>query len=80
MLILSKVPQPLLQMIKSGVAIPEIVLGNMGGAPGRKRFNKSISASPEEVQAFQDLVDLGVNVYCQMVPSDSKEDVKKFLK
>ena len=32
-LILSKVPQPLLQMIKSGVAIPEIVLGNMGGAP-----------------------------------------------
>ena len=51
-----------------------------GGAPGRKRFNKSISASPEEVQAFQDLVDLGVNVYCQMVPSDSKEDVKKFLK
>ena len=79
-LILSKVPQPLLQMVKSGVAIPEIILGNMGGAPGRKRFNKSISASPEEIQTFKDLIDQGVNVYCQMVPSDSKEDVKKLLK
>ena len=76
----AKVPQPLLQMVKSGVAIPEIILGNMGGAPGRKRFNKSISASPEEIQTFKDLIDQGVNVYCQMVPSDSKEDVKKLLK
>lgn len=46
----------------------------MGGAPGRKHFNKSISASADEIQAFRDLVDAGVYVYCQMVPSDAKED------
>ena len=67
-------------MVKSGIELKEIILGNMGGAPGRKHFNKSISASPEEIQAFRDLVDAGVYVYCQMVPSDAKEDVKKLLK
>ncbi len=79
-LVLSKTPQPLLAMLQSGVPLQEIILGNMGGGPGRKRFNKSISASAEEIQAFRDIVALGVNVYCQMVPSDSKEDVRKLLK
>lgn len=79
-LILSKVPQPLLEMVKSGVEIGEIILGNMGGGPGRKRFNRSINATADEVQCFRDLIGLGVNVYCQMVPSDSKDDVRKLLK
>ena len=75
-LVLSKTPQPLLAMVRSGIEIKEIILGNMG----RKHFNKSISASADEIQAFRDLVDAGVYVYCQMVPSDAKEDVKKLLK
>lgn len=79
-LVLTKTPQPLLAMLQSGVTLQEIILGNMGGGPGRKRFNKSISASAEEIQAFRDIVALGVNVCCQMVPSDSKEDVRKLLK
>lgn len=79
-LILAKVPQPFLAMVDSGVEIPELILGNMGGAPGRKRFNRSISASPAEIQCFKDLTDRGMLVYCQMVPSDSKEDVRKILK
>ena len=69
-LVLSKTPQPLLAMVRSGIEIKEIILGNMGGAP----------ASADEIQAFRDLVDAGVYVYCQMVPSDAKEDVKKLLK
>ena len=51
-LVLSKTPQPLLAMVRSGIEIKEI----------------------------RDLVDAGVYVYCQMVPSDAKEDVKKLLK
>mgnify|MGYP005771069993 CR=1 FL=1 len=79
-LVLAKVPKPFLEMVDSGVTISELILGNMGGAAGRKRFNRSISASADEVQCFKDLVDRGVHVYCQMVPSDPKEDVKKILK
>jgi len=78
-LILSKTPGPLLYALREGVKLEEIILGNMGGGPGRSRFNKNISASPAEVQDFRDLTALGVSIYCQMVPSDSKEDIKRLL-
>ncbi len=78
-LILSKTPGPLLHALKEGVKLEEIILGNMGGGPGRSRFNKNISASPAEIQDFRDITALGVSIYCQMVPSDSKEDIKRLL-
>lgn len=78
-LILSKTPGPLLHAMQNGVKLEEIILGNMGGAPGRNRFNKNISASPAEIQDFRDITALGTPIYCQMVPSDSKEDIKRLL-
>lgn len=78
-MILTKVPKPLLTILRDGVALKEIILGNMGGSAGRKRFNKNISASAEEVQDFRDIVAAGTSIYCQMVPSDAKEDIKKLL-
>lgn len=77
--ILTKVPKPFLEAIKNGVKIDEIILGNMGGAPGRKRFNKNINASDAELQDCKDIVATGTAIYCQMVPSDSKEDIKRLL-
>lgn len=77
--ILTKVPRPLLEMIQCGIVFDEIILGNMGGSAGRKPFNRNISASLEEIQDFRDICKEGVNIYCQMVPSDSKEDIKSLL-
>ena len=77
--VLTKSPGPMLKMVKSGIELSEVILGNMGGAAGRKRFNKSISASDAEIQDFRDLVASGVSVYCQMVPTDAKENIKKLL-
>lgn len=78
-LILSKTPGPLLYALREGVTLDEIILGNMGGGPGRSRFNKNISASPAEIQDFRDIIALDVPIYCQMVPSDSKDDIKRLL-
>lgn len=78
-LILSKTPGPLLHALQNGVELEEIILGNMGGGAGRSRFNKNISASPAEIQDFRDITALGVPIYCQMVPSDSKEDIQRLL-
>ena len=51
----------------------------MDGGPGRKRFNKNVNASDEEVAEFKAIVDAGVPIYMQMVPSDSKVDTKSLL-
>lgn len=77
--ILVKTPKPLLEMLKSGISFEEIILGNMGGSPDRKRFMRNISASPEEIQDFKGIFEYGVPIYCQMVPSDSKESIKNQL-
>ena len=77
--IITKVPKPLLQIIKEGVILHEIILGNMGGAEGRKMFSRNISASPEEIQDMREIINCGVSIYCQMIPADSKENIKGLL-
>lgn len=77
--IITKVPKTLLHAIESGVKLDEIILGNMGGSADRKRFNRNISASEAELQDFRDIIAHGSNIYCQMVPSDSKENINKLL-
>lgn len=77
--VLTKVPAPLLKLIQSGVHFDEIILGNMGGGAGRKRFNKNVNATDQEVQDLKDIVELGAPVYAQMVPTDSKVDIKKMF-
>ena len=78
-LVLAKTPGPFLEAIKVGVTFKEFNLGNMDGGPGRKRFNKNVNASDEEVAEFKAIVDAGVPIYMQMVPSDSKVDTKSLL-
>ena len=42
----------------------------MGANPQRKKFYKNISASDDEKAIMQKLIDAGVNVKIQIVPSD----------
>lgn len=77
--ILAKVPGPFLDLIHSGIPFEEIILGNMGGGQGRKRFSKNINASDAEIAQLKEIVESGTKVYAQMVPSDSKEDVRGLL-
>lgn len=77
--LLAKTPGPFLRLIRGGVPLREVILGNMGGAAGRKRFSRSINASDAEIQEFRDILAAGAGLFCQMVPTDPKEDVKKLL-
>ena len=78
-IVMTKVPGPMLAMIRNGVKFNEIILGNMGMAAGRKRFNRNISASDEEVQQFRDIIASGTEIYYQMVPTDSKKSIDSLL-
>ena len=78
-LVLAKTPEPFLEAIKDGVAFSEINLGNMGGGPGRKRFSKNVNASDKEISDMKEIIESGTYMYMQMVPSDSKVDVKTLL-
>lgn len=78
-IILTKVPEIMEALIDGGVALDKIILGGMGAKGGRKRFNKNVSASPEEVECIKRILKKGTDMYYQMVPGEKAQDVKKFL-
>ena len=74
-----KVPEIMEALVDGGVVLDKIILGGMGAKEGRKRFNKNVSASPEEVECIRRILDKGIGMYYQLVPSEKAVDVKKFL-
>lgn len=78
-IILAKVPGVMEALINGGVGIDRVILGGMGAKEGRKRFNKNVSASPEEIESIKRILGKGVEMYFQLVPGEKAEDVKKLV-
>lgn len=57
-----------------------INLGNMPFAENKKQVSKSIFLDKNDTEIIQSLVDQNVDLFVQMVPTETKVDAKKFLK
>ena len=79
-IILTKGPEPLLHLIKEGVAYDSINLGGMGMRTGRKTLFKHISTSEEENAIFKELLANNVEVSVRIVPTDKAVTIEKYLK
>lgn len=77
--ILVKVPAVLEALIDSGIPIPQIILGGMGLTPARKKFNKNVAATDEEVACMKRIVAKGSAIYYQLVPSDMAVNIEKLF-
>lgn len=78
-MILTKGPEIIEELIENGVEITEVNLGGMGANEHRKKFNRNVSASEEEIETFRRLINNGISMYYQLVPNDKKVDVKSLL-
>ena len=76
-ILLTKVPEAMERLADAGITFKMIVLGGMGMKPGRNRFNKNISASPEEVACMKRLVERGIDMQYQLVPRELPVNIKK---
>ncbi len=79
LMILVKVPKVLEALIDGGIKIPKIILGGMGLTPQRKKFNKNVSASTDEIECMKRIIQKGVSLYYQLVPSDKAVNVENLL-
>lgn len=68
-----KKPVVLLEMVKNGVDLPQINVGNMSSKKNSKQVAKSISVTAEDVLAFKELDQLGVKLVAQMIPTDEEK-------
>lgn len=75
-LILVKFPWVAKKVFEVGMELQELNVGGMGAGPGRSQLYKNISASEEEKQTLQEIKDMGVKVYLQVVPDDREVEFK----
>lgn len=77
LMILVKGPQSLESLIDAGVKLPLIILGGMGAKAGRKKFNRNVSASEEEIACMKRLEEKGAVVQFQLVPDEKPTMLNK---
>ena len=77
--ILVKVPLVLEALIDAGIPMQKIVLGGMGLTPKRKKFNKNVAATDEEVECMKRIVAKGVPMEFQLVPAERAINVEKLF-
>lgn len=78
-MVLVKVPEVIEMMIEKGLRISKVILGGMGATEKRKRFNRNVSASDDEVASFKRIIEKGIAIIYQLVPNDREVDVKDLL-
>ena len=71
-MLLFKGPQCALALVEKGVEIREL---NMGSGPSRKAISRNVYASASEVEIFKKLLDMGIDVYLQMVQQESRVSI-----
>ena len=68
-----------LRTVNLGVKIDQLNVGGMRFQAGREQLSKALSVTPEERQAFKELLAKGVEVTVQMVPNDEKVNLQEMI-
>lgn len=77
--IIAESPEDVLTLVKGGVPIKKVNIGNMHMAEGKRQVATSVAVSDEDVAAFKELQERGVELEIRRVPSTAIEDVNKLF-
>ncbi|ETS29649.1 PTS N-acetylgalactosamine transporter subunit IIB [Photorhabdus tasmaniensis] len=77
--IVCKTPQDVLTLVKGGVPIRFVNVGNMHFAEGKRQIHKTVSVDDSDVVVFRELEQLGVTCEIRRVPDEAGELIDKLL-
>ncbi len=77
--LICETPQDVLRLVKGGVPIKKVNIGNMHMADGKRQISKAVCVDDSDVQAFKELKELGVELEIRRVPSESADDINKLF-
>lgn len=72
-------PSDVLTLVKGGVPIRKVNIGNMHMSEGKRQVATSVAVDDADVAAFKELQDLGVELEIRRVPSTPAEDSNKLF-
>ena len=75
-----RTPQDALRLVKGGVPIKELNIGNMHFSEGKEQIASTVSVDEDDKKTIRELLDLGIKVEVSRVPDERVEiDIKKFV-
>lgn len=75
-----RTPQDALRLVKGGVPIKELNIGNMHFSEGKEQIASTVSVDEDDKKTIRELLDLGIKVEVRRVPDERVEiDIKKFV-
>ncbi|WP_086348106.1 mannose/fructose/sorbose PTS transporter subunit IIB [Candidatus Enterococcus clewellii] len=72
-------PTEVLEMVQAGVPLQSINIGGMQFKTGKVQITKAISVNDQDIRAFKQLKEQGVELDCRVVATDSKLDFEAKL-
>lgn len=72
-------PEDALRLVKGGVPIKKLNIGNMHMSEGKRQVATSVAVDDADVQAFRELQEVGVELSIQRVPSTGVEATDKLF-
>ncbi|OTQ61483.1 PTS system mannose/fructose/N-acetylgalactosamine-transporter subunit IIB [Gilliamella apis] len=66
-------------LVEGGLSLEKVNVGGMRMQDGRHQLSRAVSVTPEEGQAFKNLIAKNIPVEVQMVPKDPIVDLKSLL-
>ncbi len=76
---MAETPEDVLTLVKGGVPIKKVNIGNMHMSEGKRQVATSVAVNDEDVAAFKELQELGVELEIRRVPSTPVEDTSKLF-
>ena len=78
--IVARSPASVVRLIKAGVALKKVIIGNMRMEDGKKRITKIIAAGQAEWDAFTELDAMGIDLVEQWLPGEESKNFNAILK
>lgn len=77
--IIVETPEDALALIKGGVPIKKVNIGNMHMSGGKRQVATTVAVDDEDVAAFKEMQEMGVELEIRRVPTTSVEDINKLF-
>ncbi|RRD94534.1 PTS mannose/fructose/sorbose transporter subunit IIB [Clostridiales bacterium COT073_COT-073] len=77
--IVAKSPKTYKDLYDAGFHMENINVGNMAGGSNTKMLKKAVSVTQDNIEDFLYLIEKGVKITAQMVPTDEAMDFAKLL-
>lgn len=68
-------PEDVWNMIRGGVSIPKVNIGNMHMQEGKRQIAMSVAMDDKDIQCFKQMHDQGIELEIRRLPSTPEEDV-----